>query len=130
MATEKFSITHLARGHYHATPIYDVLSAHPVIGKGKNKISPQKAQLAMAVRGRTNYYLIEKIQRRHWIAQAQHVGLGAEAAEQLTEEIIESTDVVINEVRKLLPDNFPMDLAGAIFSGMKKHCAKLATIHN
>ncbi len=127
---KNFSITHLARGRYHATPIYDVLSAHPVIGKGKNKIPLQKAKLAMAVRGSANYYLIEKIQRRHWIAQAQQVGLGAEAAEQLIEEIIESTDAVINEVSKLLPDNFPMDLAEAIFSGMKKHCAKLATIHS
>jgi serine/threonine-protein kinase HipA len=127
---KNFSITHLARGSYHATPIYDVLSAHPVIGKGKNKIPQQKAKLAMAVRGSTNHYLIEKIQRRHWITQAQQVGLGAEAAEQLIEEIIESTDAVINEVSKLLPDNFPMDIAEAIFSGMKKHCAKLATIHS
>jgi len=123
---KNFSIAHLARGRYRATPIYDVLSAHPVIGKGKNKISPQKAKLAMAVQGSTHYYLIEKIRRRHWIAQAQQVGLGADAAEQLIEEIIESTDAVINEVSKLLPDNFPMDLAEAIFSGMKKHCAKLA----
>lgn len=127
---KNFSITHLAGGRFHATPIYDVLSAHPVIGKGKNKISQQKAKLAMAVRGSTNYYLIEKIQRRHWIAQARQVGLGAKAAEQLIEEIIESTDAVIDDVSKLLPDNFPMDLAVAIFSGMKKHCAKLATIHS
>ena len=127
---KNFSIAHLARGRYRATPIYDVLSAHPVIGKGKNKIPPQKAKLAMAVRGSTTYYLIEKIQRRHWIAQAQQVGLGAEAAEQLIEEIIESTKAVIAEVSKLLPSNFPMDLAEAIFSGMKKHCAKLATVHS
>jgi len=127
---KNFSITHLARGRYHATPIYDVLSAHPVIGKGKNKIPQHKAKLAMAVRGSTNHYLIEKIQRRHWIAQAQQVGLGAEAAGQLIEEIIESTDDVINEVSKLLSDNFPMDLAEAIFSGMKKHCVKLATTHS
>lgn len=127
---KNFSITQLAEGRYHATPIYDVLSAHPIIGKGKNKIPLQKAKLAMAVRGSTNHYLIEKIQRRHWIAQARQVGLGAKAAEQLIEEIIESTDAVIDEVSKLLPDNFPMDIAEAIFGGMKKHCAKLATIHS
>jgi len=122
---KNFSITHLARGRYRATPIYDVLSAHPVIGKGKNKVPLKKAKFAMAVRGSTNHYLIDNIQRRHWIAHAQQVGLGAEAVEQLIEEIIESTDAVINEVSKLLPDNFPMDLAESIFSGMKKHCAKL-----
>jgi len=44
---KNFSIAHLPRGRYHATPIYDLLSAHPVIGKGKNQISPQKAKLAL-----------------------------------------------------------------------------------
>jgi len=122
---KNFSIAHLPRGRYRATPIYDVLSTHPVIGKGRNQIPQQKAKLAMAVRGSTNYYLIEKIQRWHWIAQAEQVGLGAVAAEQLIEEIIESTEAVIDEVSKLLPDNFPMDLAEAIFTGMKKHCVKL-----
>ncbi len=125
---KNFSITHLAKGRYRATPIYDVLSAHPVIGKGKNQIAPQKAKLAMSVRGSTNYYLIDNIQRQHWTALAQQVGLGAEAATQLIEEIIESTDTVISEVNKLLPDSFPVDLAEAIFSGMKKHCARLGTV--
>ena len=127
---KNFSIAHQARGRYRTTPIYDVLSAHPVIGKGKNKIPPQKAKLTMAVRGSTNYYLIEKIQRRHWIAQAQQVGLGAEMAERSILEIIDSTDAVIDEVSRLLPDSFPADLAEAIFSGMKKHCAKLTAAHS
>ncbi len=123
---KNFSIFHLPGGRYRATPIYDVLSAHPVIGKGKNQISPYKAKLAMAVRGSTNHYVIEKIQRRHWIAQAQQVGLGAAAAEQLIEKVTESTESVIGEVGNLLPDDFPMDMANAIFSGMRSQSAKLA----
>jgi serine/threonine-protein kinase HipA len=127
---KNFSIAHLAKGHYRATPIYDVLSAHPVIGKGRNQISPHKAKLAMAVRGTANYYLIDKIQRGHWIAQAQQVGLGAAVVEQLITEIIESTEAVIEEVSNLLTDQFPMDIAEVIFSGMKKQCAKLIAAHS
>lgn len=123
---KNFSIAHLAGGRYSATPIYDVLSAHPVIGKKKNQIAPQKAELAMAVRGSTNYYLIEQIQRRHWLAQANQVGLPTSAAEQLMEEVIASTERVIDTVAKLLPDNFPMDLAGNIFNGMQRQCARLS----
>lgn len=118
---KNFSIAHLSGGRYRATPIYDVLSAHPVIGTGKNRISPHKAKLAMAVRGSTNYYLIEKIQRRHWLAQAQQVGLGTAAAERLIEEVIEATEFVIGEVGKLLPADFPMDVAEAVFNGMRDH---------
>ena len=124
---KNFSIAHLPGGRYRATPIYDVLSAHPVIGKGRNQISPHKAKLAMAVRGSANYYLIEKIQRRHWITQAQQVGLGAKVAEQLVEEVIERTTSVIDNVSGFLPDSFPMDVADAIFSGMRRHSARLAT---
>lgn len=124
---KNFSIAHLPGGRYRATPIYDVLSAHPVIGKSKNHISPHKAKLAMAVRGSTNYYLIDKILRRHWIAQAQQVGLGAKIGEQLIDEIILRTASVIDEVSRLLPDDFPMDVAEAIFSGMRRHSTRLAS---
>ena len=123
---KNFSIAHLPGGRYRATPIYDVLSAHPVIGRGKSQIPPAKAKLAMAVRGSTNYYLIEKIQRRHWIAQAQQVGLGAEAAERLIEEVVESTETVIDTTAGQLPGKFPRDLAEAIFDGMRRLSAKLA----
>lgn len=122
---KNFSIAHLRGGRYRATPIYDVLSAHPVIGIGKNQISPYKAKLAMAVRGSANYYLIDKIQRRHWIKQAQQVGLGAAAAERLIGEATESTESVIGAVGKLLPKDFPMDMAEAVFSGMRRQSAKL-----
>jgi serine/threonine-protein kinase HipA len=124
---KNFSIAHLPGGGYRATPIYDVLSAHPFIGTGKNQISPYKAKLAMAVRGSANYYLIDKVQRRHWIAQAQQVGLGAAAAEELIEEAIATTESVIGEVEKLLRNDFPMDVAEAVFSGMRRQSAKLAT---
>jgi serine/threonine-protein kinase HipA len=123
---KNFSIVHLPGGNYRATPIYDVLSLHPVIGTGRNQMPPQKAKLAMAVRGSAHYFLIERIQRRHWIAQAQQVGLGAAAAEQLIEDVIESTESVISTVGGLLPDDFPMDVAEAIFSGMRRQSAKLA----
>jgi serine/threonine-protein kinase HipA len=124
---KNFSIAHLPGHDYRATPIYDVLSAHPVIGKGKNKISPHKAKLAMAVRGSTHYYLIEKIQRRHWIAQARQSRLSAEVAERLIEDVIESTESIIEEVARMLPENYPMDIAEAVFSGMKSQSAKLAS---
>jgi len=125
---KNFSIAHLPGGNYRATPVYDVLSAHPVIGKGKNQISPYQAKLAMAVRGSANYYLIKDVQRRHWITHARQVGLGASAAGQLIDEVVESTESVIGEVGNLLPDDFPMDMAEAVFNGMRRQSAKLAAV--
>lgn len=122
---KNFSIALLPDNRFHSTPIYDVLSAHPVIGNKKNQMPSQKAKLAMAVRGSTNHYLIAKIQRRHWLAHATQVGLGAEAAEKLIAEVTNSTQTVIHQVSQLLPADFPMDMAEAVFNGMQKQVAKL-----
>lgn len=123
---KNFSIAHLAGGAYHATPIYDVLSAHPVLGPGKNKIAYQKAKLAMAVRGSTNHYLIDRIQRRHWISQGQQVGLSIDMTNTLINEVIDQTDTVIDRVSQMLPNEYPLHLAEAIFKGMKNQCLRLS----
>ena len=122
---KNFSIAHHPGGSYRATPIYDVLSAHPIIGTGKQQIAPQKARLAMAVRGSTNHYLIEKIHRRHWLAQAQQVGLGAASAERLIEEVVAGVDAVIDKVSQQLPAGFPPDVAETILSGLRNQAARL-----
>ena len=126
---KNFSIVHLPGGHYRATPIYDVLSAHPIIGRRRDQIPPQKARLAMAVRGSTNIYLIGKVQHRHWIAQARQVGLGAEAAQRLIDEVIAGTPAAIEAAGRALPGDFPLDLAESIFKGMRQQAARLAAGH-
>jgi serine/threonine-protein kinase HipA len=123
---KNFSIAHLPGAKYQATPIYDVLSAHPVIGFGANQIAPQKAKLAMAVRGSTNHYLLDKIHYRHWLAQSQQAGLGADVARQLIGEVIEMTGFVINQVRSSITGPFPMDVAESIFTGMEMQVRRLA----
>jgi serine/threonine-protein kinase HipA len=123
---KNFSIFHLPHGLYRSTPLYDVLSAHPIIGPGRNQIARQKAKMAMAVRGSTNHYQIDKIQRRHWIEQARQVGLGSDAAQEIIAEVTDLTDQVIDEVSDLVPSRFPKGLAESILSGVEKQRNKLA----
>ncbi len=122
---KNYSLAILAGGRYRATPIYDILSAHPVIGHGAHQLSPQKAKMAMAVRGRSNHYRFAEIRRRHWIEQAKQIGLAQTEAEQLIKEVLASTMNIIREVEPLIPNDFPTDIAGAIFSGMRDQCSKL-----
>lgn len=122
---KNFSIAHLPQNQYQATPIYDVLSAHPIIGKSKNQIALQNAKLAMAVRSKNNHYQIDKIMQRHWLTQSEQVQLGADAAADLIEDIVKSTPNVINAVSKQLPKDFPADLADSIFAGMERQIKKL-----
>ncbi|MBB3257710.1 serine/threonine-protein kinase HipA [Paraburkholderia bannensis] len=117
---KNFSIAHLPGSRYVATPLYDVLSAHPIIGRGRNQLAAQRASLAMAVRGRNAHYRIAQIFPRHWIAQGQRVGFSVEEVEEMMATLAQQTERVIDEVGAQLPDDFPLDVAEAIFAGMRR----------
>jgi serine/threonine-protein kinase HipA len=123
---KNFSIAHLPGNRYESTPLYDVLSAHPIIGAGAGRLPAQKVKLAMAVRGKNVHYLLNQIQRRHWIAEGHRVGFSATDVDAMIDTLTARTDMVIDEVSSLLPEDFPMDVAAAIFQGMQRLSRKLA----
>jgi serine/threonine-protein kinase HipA len=122
---KNFSIFHRSGNKFQATPLYDILSAHPIIGAKANCISPHKIKLAMAVKGSDNYYLMRQIQRRHWSNHAKLVGLGAATAEQIIEDLINKTEEVVNSIYAQIPKWFPMDVADAILHGMLNQCESI-----
>ena len=122
---KNFSIQHHSKDKYELAPLYDVLSALPIIGKKHDQIAKQKAKLAMAIRGSRNYYLINQIQRRHFIKQATQVGFTADVTNSLIELVIERTEQVINDVSAMLPEQFPSAVAERIFNGLQKQSNKL-----
>jgi len=124
---KNFSIRIEAKGNYHLTPFYDVLSAYPVMGNKAGQLSPQKAKLAMGVRGEQNmHYKLAEIQRRHWIETAQRNGIGDEG-EAIVNELRARTPGVIATVRTQLPADFPEAVSGPILAGLAKAAKKLAT---
>ncbi|RDJ98075.1 type II toxin-antitoxin system HipA family toxin [Paraburkholderia lacunae] len=123
---KNFSISHLKSNRYEATPIYDVLSAHPIIGNGPNLFSPRRVKLAMAVRGKNAHYLINDIRRRHWIAQGQRVTLAPADVDEMITTLTDMTEGVVAEVEALLPAAFPKDVSDKIFEGLRQQSAKLA----
>ena len=123
---KNFSVVHLPGSRYRTTPLYDVLSAHPMIGTGAGKVAPQRAQLAMAVHGTQNYYHLQQIQRRHWVNHAMQVGLGAAAAETIITELLTAVDSVVAATYAQIPAGYPMDLAEAILQGMQRQRDRLA----
>ncbi|KAB0637905.1 type II toxin-antitoxin system HipA family toxin [Burkholderia latens] len=123
---KNFSIAHLPGNTYRSTPLYDVLSAHPIIGTRRNQLPPRRARLAMAVCGKNRHYVIGDIQPRHWIAQGARVGLTEDDVRAAMAGVAARTEPVIADVASRLPADFPMDVADAIFDGMRRHARKLA----
>jgi serine/threonine-protein kinase HipA len=112
---KNFSIFLMAGGAYRLTPRYDVLSAYPVLGHGRGKLSPNKISMAMAVRGKHRHYRWQEITARHWMETAKRCGFSEMKA--VAEELIARTPRVLGQVEKRVPIGFPADIAEPILSG-------------
>ena len=126
---KNFSLFLRPGGRYQLTPLYDVLSAYPVLGDGQGKLSPFKAKLAMAVRSKNAHWKIRDILRRHWVALGARHGILDEAgrgAEHVSDAVAARTPEVIAKVRTQLPDGFPASLADAVFDGMQDAAKRLS----
>lgn len=123
---KNFSLRIDAGGTYSLTPIYDVLSAYPVLGKSHGQIAPQKLKLAMGVCGDVNiHYRVAEIRRPHWIATAKRNGIGIEG-KSIIDELIARTPGVVSAVQSQLPPGFPATIAGPILDGLTEAAKRLA----
>lgn len=121
---KNFSIRLHAGGAFELTPLYDVVSAWPIIGAGKNKLSSHRAKVAMAVSGKNRHYELATIMRRHFNATAARCGWGDDA-EDLIGELLARLEPAIDSAARQLPAGFPQDVAHAIFKGMRSQAKRL-----
>ncbi|MBW8780612.1 MAG: type II toxin-antitoxin system HipA family toxin [Verrucomicrobia bacterium] len=122
---KNFSLFHERGGSYRLTPFYDVLSAWPIIGKGPNLLAWPKAKLAMAVRSKNAHWKLSDIKRRHWEHLGRRSGLGDDGT--WIDQMVDTTPLVIEHVRSLIPAGFPGAVAEAIFTGMRQQVAQLTS---
>lgn len=115
-----------AGGTFRLTPVYDVLSAYPVMGKGANQLPAQKVTMAMALKGRQPRYGWAGIQPRHWLATAKACGIEEEAATREMAQMVTATPQVIAAVSGSIPVGFPPSVAEPILGGLQDAAQRLA----
>ena len=120
---KNFSIFIEKQGRFRLAPLYDVISAYPILGRGKNAISANKIKMAMAMPGRNKHYHWSKVQSRHIESTASMAGGDAK---QMIDELCDKTDYVVECVEAQLSDEFPQYVADKIFTGLKNARDKLA----
>lgn len=126
---KNFSLFLRPGGRYQLTPLYDVLSAYPVLGKESSTISPFKAKMAMAVRSKNAHWKMRDILRRHWLALGARHGIVTEDGRQaqfILDDLVARTPGVIAAVQARLPANFPEQVADSILGGMQEAADRLA----
>jgi len=124
---KNFSVFVEPYGRFSLTPIYDVISAYPILGGNKNQLAPQKASMAMAARGKNRHYKWSEIQPRHWVSTAADIGLDATAGEDIL-ELASQAPCVVERVSAMLPPDFPDAVSGPIFEGILRSAKGLSEL--
>lgn len=114
---KNFSIVLMPGGSYHLAPVYDVMSAYPLLAK--RQVDPQKMKMAMAVKGKRSHYHWDKILYRHWLSTAQACRFPVDEMQKIIRDLLEKMDEVIDKVESELPAFFPEEVSRSLFDGMK-----------
>lgn len=122
---KNFSLTIAPGGVFKLAPLYDVLSAWPWQGSGAQQIHKRNIRMAMALRTKNAHYHMNDIYRRHWLAVGERF-IGLEATTAILDEISVRAERAISIVQEKLPEDFPVQVADAIFAGIKSNLARLA----
>jgi serine/threonine-protein kinase HipA len=115
---KNFSMRQRVGGTFSMTPLYDVLSAWPVIGRGANQLPMQDAKLAMSIRGKNPHYRLKEIQARHWHGLALRMGL-PELWPRM-QAMVKTAEAKVAIVRARLPAGFPKRVINTIAEGVRQ----------
>ena len=113
---KNFSVFLNAGDSYRLTPLYDVFSAWPVIGHGANRLSLQKARLAMGFRAKNMLYRLAEIRARHFRVMAENSGVPT--VWDKMQELVSNVPASLAAVEKRLAPDFPPILWERISNGM------------
>ena len=124
---KNFSVHIEAEGRFRLTPVYDVLSVYPILGRGPGMLDPHEAQMAMSLRGKNRHRKLSGIRRRHWNETARKCGISG-GAEPWIEELLARVEPAIGQVEQVLPPGFPQEVAQPIFAGLRAAAARLSAM--
>lgn len=114
---KNFSIFLAPGGHYHLTPLYDVLTAQPSFDRGQ--VDRRQMKLAMSV-GTSRHYRISEIKGRHFVQTGKAAGLAESVVLSSIEEMAEVAPRALQNVEGALPDEFPMALHASVKKGVRE----------
>ena len=121
---KNFSLFLNPGGRFQLTPLYDVLSAWPVIGRRSGQWPQQKLRMAMAWHGEQGRYTRPlEITARRMLLTARRLGL-ADAATTL-DGLITQTPGVVAAVRAQVPAGFPEGVSVPVLSGLEASARQL-----
>ena len=108
---------------YRMTPLYDVISAYPLMAQGS--LPRERAKMAMALKGKSKHYRWARIEPRHFFSSAAQVGFPQEDVRELMQGIAERAEGIVEGLAGRLPQGFPASTCEPIFAGVLAQAERL-----
>lgn len=109
---------------YRMTPLYDVISAYPLIAQGS--LPANRIKMAMSLKGKNRHYNWARIRPRHFLSTAYQVGFSVDQTKSLMNDIIKEAEPSIQAVEDRIPADFPPTISESILDGVRQQVALLA----
>ncbi len=122
---KNFSIYLLPGGGFRMTPLYDVMSAYPLIAR--KELHTKQMKMAMSIDSKNKHYYWQEIIKRHWPALARKTRFPETELQTVFQELLGNMEAVISRVVSSLPGDFPPSVSQPIFDGLRAGKAKLKT---
>lgn len=119
---KNFSIQLRPKASFALAPLYDIISAQPIVDEGR--ITHNQYKLAMSV-GDQNRYQIMRISRRHFEQTAEAGGLPKGTLDAVCEELETDIPRAIEEMSRLADNTVPAALIESIENGVRGRQAAL-----
>lgn len=123
---KNFSLSWRPSG-FSMTPLYDILSAQPLLDSGAFQM--QKIKMAMAY-GNSRKYRLHLIYRRHLLQTAKLCRFDTNEMEEIIDQTISQISEVTEQIKNKLSDTFPWKIADSILKGMEQRKDKFVALEN
>lgn len=108
---KNFSIAHHAGGGFRLTPLYDVLSAQPLVDAGT--LRHNRFKLAMSA-GHNNHYRMDEIQTRHFRETSDAAGLAQKTVDGIVRELDDAIPAALEQIASLAGNIIPAALVDSL----------------
>jgi serine/threonine-protein kinase HipA len=115
---KNFSVFLHPGGRFRMTPLYDVMSAYPLVARGDLPI--ERVKMAMAVHGKNRHYRWKEVQRRHWLSTAEACRFPEREMIAILDDCAARIDDVIATTKRALPRGFPTTISKPVFAGLRE----------
>lgn len=120
---KNFSIFLLPDGGSRLAPLYDVLSAQPMVDR--NQIRHTRFRLAMSF-GTSRQVKIRQIRHHHIIETAKAAGISPQTADRWIAAICDQANAALDRVTAVLPPDFPDHIHASVAKAMRERIDILA----